>query len=342
MSSRDTSISELEKPYQKVLRIDELLSSGGHFTIDELSTKMGIDSRSVFRYLDRLQASGRQVSAQFRTGRTKEYWIPTEISSPPQELIQALQKMDQAMTEGGVRKYHKILTQVIQHLNPLPKPDLSIPAGLNKFGNEIEPFFHLDHGPLAEHNKSDSLTAQTMDKILGAIQNQNCLKIQYAKSGQKKTETILFEPYFLSLRVGKLYLVGTYSGESRLVSLVFKRFKMISVESQTFKRNTRANLQDFYKHCFGQWVPREDAKKIDITLKIEEAWLLDIFQESNFNPSVTIEAAETSTIVKLCLYDTPDLESWLFSLHPHARVISPRSLRERLRIRADAVAKQLA
>jgi len=347
MERQDTQSIDREKPYQKVLRIEQLLSSDTKYSIDELSVRMGIDSRSVFRYLDRLEASGRLINAQIRSGRVKEYWIATETPETPQDLITSLLKMDQSMTEGGVRKYHKLLMQAVNQLDPTAKKLGSKPKKREALRIEIEPHFHLDHGPLAEYNRPESLTDKTMDKILLAIQNQNLLHLQYVKADSKGRahQLIDFEPYFLSLRVGKLYLVGSLLGQKKLelVSLVYKRIKMVTIDSnRKFERDVKASLDNYYKHCFGQWVPRGEAKKLDITLKVDETWLLEMFHESNFNPQATIETTGKGGLVHLTLFDTPDLESWLFSLHPHAQILQPRVLRDRLRQRATQALALLA
>ncbi len=319
--------------------MEELLRLGPKYTVDELSQKMGLDTRSVFRYMERIASTGRNIKAEIRNGRTKEYWIPQETQDIPSELIANLLRMDQSMTQAGVRKYHKVLMQAAQQLDPRnTKPSA---AKLDP-----EPFFHIDHGPFAEYSEAESLTSQGMDKILQAMQNNNPLRLQYQRTeqGQRKLQTIHFEPYFLSLRVGKLYLVGIQPEVSKrqLVSLVYKRIKMLTIEKgKTFERDSRVSLNDFYKYCFGQWVPRGDSKKVEITLKIDESWLMDLFQESHFNPPAELNVTPKGGTAKLSLFDTPDLETWLFSLLPSAEVIQPKSLRERLRKRAESAAKQL-
>lgn len=329
-----------EKPYQKVLRMEALLRFGPRLTIDELSQKMGLDARSVFRYMERVSATGRPIKAGIRNGRVKEYWIPQESVGVPTDLIASLLRMDQSMTQSGVRKYHKIIQQAIEQLDP--RKNQTAPAN-----TEPEPCFHLDHGPFAEYSDTDSMTSQTMDRLMQAIQNRNPIRLQYQhlEQGQRKLQTCLFEPYFLSLRVGKLYLIGIQPEVSKrqLVSLVYRRIKMVTVDkSSQFERDSRVNLGDFYRHCFGQWIPRGNAKKLDIILKVDESWLMDLFHESRFNPQASIETTGKGGTVRLSLYDTPDLETWLFSLHPHAQVLQPKALRERLRARAKAALQLLA
>jgi predicted DNA-binding transcriptional regulator YafY len=344
-------LNSQEKPYQKVLRIENILSSGDHFSVDELTHLMGIDSRSVFRYLERLTKTGCEVSNQTRNGRVKEYWITQAKPEVPQDLIDKLQKMDQTMTSGGIRKYHKTILQAISQLSPQTEftgatkvsPSVKFSTGRS----DIEPNFHLDHGPLAEYHNPDSLKDRMMDQIMTAIQNQSRIRITYNKvdKGNKKEPfMLLFEPYFLSLRVGKLYLVGCHQDQKKkpLVSIVFRRIRMITDTGIKFDRDPKANLADYYKHCFGQWIPREDAKKLDILLKVDQSWLLELFNESNFHPEASIETTGQGGTVRLCLYDTPDLESWLFGLHPHAQVIEPKALRLRLKNRASEALRMLA
>ena len=216
-------------------------------------------------------------------------------------------------------------------------------------GTDPEHFFHLDHGPLAEHiHLRQGPRDKMIDSILSAISRQVRIRVSYTKteaaSKKRQTNKFLFDPYYLSLRVGKLYLVGTHPEDKTgtLVSLVFKRITMVSDTADTFERNARATLKDHYKHCFGQWVPRGDAKPLDITLKVDAGWLLDLFSESNFNPEAQVEPGNEGGQVRLKLYDTPDLESWLFGLHPHAQVVTPEKLRLRLKARALEAVKLLA
>ncbi|HSQ42040.1 MAG TPA: helix-turn-helix domain-containing protein, partial [Fibrobacteraceae bacterium] len=244
-----------EKPFQKVLRIEALLRSGKSHTIEELAKHLGIDNRSVFRYLRRLEITGCQILAKPRNGRTKEYWIAALHTHT--DLLSKLKRMDEAMTGGGIRKYHRLLQQTIAHLS-----SPTIVSGGRSFSPsgrmaaielEIEPCFHLDHGPLAEYLPTGSLREMLMDKLLMAMRAHKVIKLSYnrvERSGAKLVHMEM-EPYFLSLRVGKLYLIGVprSASSSPPVSVVFQRIRMVTETGEEFAPNPRVQMDDFYKYC---------------------------------------------------------------------------------------------
>lgn len=324
-------------PTEKIKHLESLFLNGKVLTLSDIAEELAIEIRSAFRYLIRLEKMGYTIQSNLQMhSRTKEYWIDGQQKSTPISLVERLRKMDIDLTLGGTRKYHKLLLETIEYCDP----NQEVKSAQNTLG-DVEPYFHVDHGPLSEQIPATGKRDQIIDHLLEAIRYQCVLQIQYLHAGQSQPSSMMCEPYFLSLRVGKLYLlckVLDKESNDKMQILVFRRIRMVTKTSKVFTRNAKLLADDFYQHCFGQWVPRQKEKVETIQLRPITSWTKDFLSETHFEPPLRFNEKGDAI---LQLYITPDLENWILGLLPDVQILGPESLKKKLKNRIQKIAQAL-
>jgi len=316
--------------YEKLNRLKTRLQAGPA-TVQELCASTGCNTRTLYRHLEALENDGVGLRKIKGDGRERRYYIEPEVPAVPPVLLQGLQKMQKELASGGNHRHAKIIPSVLNYLQP-EKPIGTVPEAIT-----LDPCFELDHGPLSEFASSED----KVEKLLIAIHARKVLNLAYAHR-DGNIEKIDFQPWHVVLRVGRLYLLGAREGKSTVESLVVSRIKMSTATSRYFVR-PEFDVREYYRYCFGQWVPRQKGvKPLQIVLAPRDAWGQILFSESNFNPPAKIRTTREGVRIELKLYDTPDLRKWLLGLIPEIDVLEPISLREALRQQAKEIVASLS
>lgn len=305
--------------YDKLNRLKECLASGP-VTVQELCVSTGCNQRTLYRHLESLEAANCGLRKQKAEGKVCRYFIEASAPSVPPALVSGLQKMQKELAFGGNHRHAKIIPSVLAYLQP-EKPAGTLPEAIT-----LDSRFELDHGPLSEYASS----ADKVERLLAAVHTGKVLSIQY-EHRDGSMERIEFQPYHVVLRVGRLYLLGAREGKNTVECLVVGRVKMSTATARFFTRPD-FDVQEYYKYCFGQWVPRQKGEKpLTIVLAPRNAWGRLLFAESHFNPPAKIRDTREGVRVELKLYNTPDLRKWLLGLMPEVEVLEPAGLRQELR-----------
>lgn len=322
----------MSSTFEKLTHLQKALAEGPA-TAQQLCLATGCNIRSLYRHLEALEAQGVPIRKVKGEGKERRYYIERNTPSVPAALLQGLQKMQKELTAGGNHRHAKIIPSVLAYLQP-EKPQGLIPEAIT-----LDSRFELDHGPLSEFASSED----KVEKLLAAIHAGKVLQLDYAHR-DGSIEKIAFMPWHVVLRVGRVYLLGAREGKTQTESLVVSRIRMLAATSRFFARPEDFSVAEYYKHCFGQWVPRQKGQKpLSIILVPRDSWGKLLFQESHFNPPARIrEERNGECRVELRLYDTPDLRKWLLSLMPEIEVLEPVELRAELRALATSIASSLS
>jgi len=293
-------------------------------SVGEISNYLNKNKRTVFRHLAALKKHGYALQTSGNRGNTV-YYLSKEEDQTPALMLRKVEKMQQELLAGGNHKYSTLLESMIHYLDP-SRDKKRVREFLR-----IDPGCYISHGPLAEHKEYRNMVS----KVLQAIEDFKVLRIQY---GEERPAN--FFPLRVSLRVGRLYLLGVWQTKSDksgdVKQLAFSRIQNFSVTSKTFSEQDTGgvNPKEFdpekhYRYCFGQWVPAQQ-KPEEIRIEIMESWVKKLFQEADFNPPAKLTEQDGNAVATLKLYLTPDLENWLLGMHPDIRVREPQSLVRRL------------
>lgn len=310
----------------KVHHLVELLRGhAGGMHVDQMSAALGVDLRTVKRYLSDLRRMGYALEQERGgAGRRSLYRIPSNDKTPT-HLIPALKKLASELHAGGNPKHAPLIRQVTAWLE-----DRETAAREAEAAQPAEGIYHIDHGPFAEANPLPNI----IKALEAAIAGRKAVKLTYSGYASEK-DGFLFFPYALSLRVGTLYLIGRQDGnKGPFKSLSVKRIRRCVATQETFVR-APFDPAEYYKYTFGQWARQPDENPETVVLALKAKWLEKYLSESHFHPPGKVYAKGNETLFEVKLVVKPDFVNWVLSLAPDLVPVKPESLRkdvtERLR-----------
>ena len=330
-------------------------------TIRQMASSLGVDERTVKRYLADLRRLRFDLVQETDARGRKTLFRIQGSGGPPVHLLSSLKKIRSELHAGGNPKHGQSISQVIRYLEemaaqspgarrdppapyrpagtaPSPSaPEASASGSAEAAGAEI---YHIDHGPFAEADPHPGIL-----KILEtAVAARTAIKVAYsgyaqASSQRPETEEFLFFPYILCLRVGTLYLVGR-QGENRgpFKSLSVRRIKRCIATRDDFRPDA-FNPSDYYKYTFGQWHRQLNEDPETVLLSLRAPWLEKYLSESRFNPPGRILRKGGEVLYELKVVVKPDFVNWVLSLAPDLLPVKPDSLRAQV---ADRLRRSLA
>lgn len=310
----------------KVHRLVALLREhAGGMHVDQMSAALGVDIRTVKRYLSDLRRLGYALeTSRGGAGRRSLYRIPSDDKTPT-HLIPALKKLSAELHAGGNPKHAPLIRQVTAWLE-----DRESAAREAEAAQPAEGIYHIDHGPFAEANPLPNI----LKSLEAAIAACRAVKLTYSGYAADR-DGFLFYPYTLSLRVGTLYLIGRQDGnKGAFKSLSVKRIRRCVATQETFGR-AAFDPAEFYKYTFGQWARQPGEAPETVVLALKAKWLEKYLSESHFNPPGRVYSKGNDTFFEVKLAVKPDFVNWVLSLAPDLVPLKPEGLRkevtERLR-----------
>jgi len=338
MRASPASTGKLPPPNHKTAKVHHLVellrghAEGMH--VDQMSAALGVDLRTIKRYLSDLRRMGYALEQERGgAGRRSLYRIPSNDKTPT-HLLPALKKLAAELHAGGNPKHAPLIRQVTAWLE-----DRETATREAESAQPAEGIYHIDHGPFAEANPLPNI----LKSLEAAIAGRMAVKLTYSGYGAEK-EGFLFYPYVLSLRVGTLYLIGRQDGnKGPFKSLSVKRIRRCIATQESFVR-AAFDPAEFYKYTFGQWARQPNETPEVVVLAVRAKWLEKYLSESHFNPPGKAYSKGGETFFEVKLVVKPDFVNWVLSLTPDLAPVKPDSLRkevtERLhRALADAEPK---
>lgn len=295
-------------------------------TQKDIASYFDKDARTVMRYIKELQVQQPLLQVSALNGRTKSYFIQSEETYDPKE-IEELKKVIRDLGEAGNHKHARMIKNILHKIEPTSEQEQSLPTL-----QTLDKDYYIDNGPLAEHQSN---TTQSQ-KLLYYIQEQMLIKITYKRRDDdvhSPSESFHFEPHKLTLRVGRLYLIGYNEGEEQARQIPVSQIRRINVTGKHFVPK-ELNIEDFYRYSFGRWI--SDAQPEIVEILIHENWIYNLFLNSYFVPPVKLTEG-TRKVAQLKIRITPDFKSWLFGMMPEIEILKPLSLKKELLKKAQSI-----
>jgi predicted DNA-binding transcriptional regulator YafY len=315
----DARLPALNNKTAKVHRLVRLLQEHGEgLSVRNLSDKLGVDERTVKRYLSDLRRLKFDlVQDRSGPGRKSLYRIRT-TGGPPGHFLPALKKIRTELHAGGNPKYTALINQLMRFLEDkesAPRGDAAEETPSNAEA------YYIDHGPFAEADPPPGIL-KILETSIGA---RTAIRLSYSGLSSETGES-LFYPYALCLRVGTLYLIGR-QGENKgpFKSLSVKRIKRCIATRDSFGRDP-FDPAEYYKYTFGQWARQTDENPETVVLSLRAPWLEKYLSESHFNPPGRILKKGKDVQFEVKIVVKPDFVNWVLSLVPDLVPVKPESL----------------
>ncbi|MEO7424683.1 MAG: WYL domain-containing protein [Fibrobacteria bacterium] len=319
----DARLPPLNNKTAKIHRLVKLLQDHAEgLGIRHISDLLGVDERTVKRYLSDLRRLKFELIQDRKGGGRKSLYRIPATGTPPTHFLPALKKIRGELHAGGNPKYTALINQLMRYLEDRD----AVQRGGSPVGEESPAnaeAYYIDHGPFAEADPSPGIL-----KILEAsIAGRTAVKLAYSGYAPEAGE-FLFFPYALCLRVGTLYLIGRQGGNrGPFKSLSVKRIKRGIATQERFTRDA-FDPAEYYKYTFGQWARQLDESPETVLLALRAPWLEKYLSESHFHPPGKILKKGKDTHFEVKIVVKPDFVNWVLSLAPDLIPLKPESLRK--------------
>lgn len=303
-------------------------------TLEQLSTKLQVSSRTVQRDIMCMKSAGVEINE--------------DQTEPSGKKVFCFAHSDD---QGSVSfSYDEAVAFYIgrQFLEPMMGSIIwsAVNSGLQKIRKVIggRTLFFCDHLATKFFQtkvgwSNYASKRQYLDEILLGLEDYRCVKIQYRSQDAPKSEVYTIDPYHILMHRGSIYIIG-YSHKS----MGIRHWKLDRVEDaialgSKFEKPADFSIGKYMDGSFGVvHFPTEKLQKVQIWFDESVARYVG---EHNWSSSqkITVQP-DGSIILDLQLNNTVELKSWILGFGPHAEVIKPSSLRDEILVDLESMLKK--
>ena len=221
----------MARPTTRVLAILELLQSRGRASGAEIAQHLGVDGRTVRRYIAALEDLGIPITTE--RGRGGAYLLVAGFKLPPMMFTD-----DEALALAvGLRAARGLgLTQAPTAVaSARAKLERVMPGNLKRHLRSIDETVALEFSTPAGTNDSAALAA-----LSDAARTETRVKLSYRSADGTQTERGV-DPYGLAYRSGRWYVVGMCHMRGGLRSFRLDRVERVESLAATFSRPANFN-----------------------------------------------------------------------------------------------------
>jgi predicted DNA-binding transcriptional regulator YafY len=176
---------------------------------------------------------------------------------------------------------------------------------------------------------------RVLELLTRAVAERRGLKFSYRKPGAKRSELRQVHPYHVMEYEGRLYLLAHDPARGAGRTFVLGRMSDPALTGDRFSRPKDFDPKKEFSTSLGVMKGKGDYQVV-----VEmDAWLTDILRGRRLHPSQVVEEMPGGgSHLRLRLSCLEEIEQYVLSWGPHASVVGPQELRERLARTARALA----
>jgi predicted DNA-binding transcriptional regulator YafY len=168
--------------------------------------------------------------------------------------------------------------------------------------------------------QDDRRTREITARVVDASLAYRRVTMRYNSFSSRRTKDYVVEPLRLSYAAGGIYLTAYVPGYSEMRTFAIERIRTLAVMDEQFE--PRPLPPEPFANSLGVHTGSPELIEIEI-----DARAADYVKEREWHRSQEIvERQEGSLLLRLCVCNDRPLRSWIHSLGPMARVVSPAGL----------------
>jgi len=172
--------------------------------------------------------------------------------------------------------------------------------------------------------------------IYNAILYKKAITINYISFKKEDKQTFVFHPYFLKQFNNRWFVFGKNDASEYIINLALDRIVNVQENKKKYIPNTEINFEEYFEDIVGVSMTN-DAVQEKIILKVGKA-LYPYIQSKPIHGSQKVKEKQSSyNIISLDLIPNYELESLILSYGEGLEVVEPKSLRSRIKKRADLI-----
>lgn len=308
----------------RMLKLLKVLREKPGLLAGALAAEIGVDLRSIFRYVAKLRLAGLQVESDRKLG----YRLSGESFLPPLQLSteEALALLALGQSTGAREQMamfgplERAMTKVSEQL----------PAQIRQ-----EAKGELEHMKIQSAAGSDAkIVMDVYARVKRAIGERRVLKCEYDRRGGKSSKFHL-QPYALYFGVRAWYVIGWHMEKQSVRTLRLSRFGRVELLKEEFEVPRNFSLEE---HFGNAWVMVKGDRSWAVELMFSPG-LAETISETRWHKTQEVEILESGELRFTCTVDGLDeIVWWVLSMGASCRVVKPVALQKRVREQAAKIA----
>jgi predicted DNA-binding transcriptional regulator YafY len=305
------------------------LEASRRLTIDDLSKRTGVTTRTIRRDLEALQTSGFPLFDELIDG--KRYWT---LES---KAFRRLGDTGFTLAELSALYFSRTLVEVLA-ATPFQQ---DVAAAFDKLAGVLTPQMRqfLDRLPLVFQAKGATQAAgdkragrEIVARLLDATLHHRRATMKYFSMSSRREKSYVVEPYRLIYSPDGLYLFAYVPEYKDVRTFGVARIRSLSLHEEHF---APAELPDtIFAHSLGV----HEGPPVHVEIAFEAA-IAPYIGERTWHASQSIaERPDGGVVLSLDVSNDWALRSWILSFGPLARVLSPPALVDQIKAELDRAA----
>ncbi len=286
------------------------------------------NARTVRRDLEALEAAGFPLITEHHNGQTR--WRLMEgFRDIPALGFSATELMALLLSRNLLKPLDG--TEIQASLDSaLNKASAALPPQGREYVRAMEQVFSIGLGP----HKSYKQHKQTIDLLSQAIDKRKTVQMRYYSASRNSTGRREVDPYHLWFAGGGLYLIGYCHPRHEVRMFAVERIRSVSVTDHPYQMPLGFNVEEYVKDAL---MIMRGGRRIDVSLLFSRkaaAWVKD----RSWHPSQEFQLLKNGSLrMTLKVADNDELVGWILSFGSQVRVVSPDTLRRKVREEARKV-----
>lgn len=321
----------------RLLRIMTLVQSQPGWNAKKMATECDVQERTIYRDLEELEAAGIPIVFD---DVTQGYRLAGDFFLPPVSLTPE-EALALAVLCEHVAKPERIAHTEAAY-KALAKIEAAMPTGVRE---EIAKLCQGVSIHTAPASPSDADT-DVYRKVQKAIATRTSLMCRYDSreraGGASVSESVTgdefeFEPYALLFSVRAWYAVGHHARHASVRQLKLSRFASVRETGRSYEVPREFSID---AHLGNAW--RIMRGSVDHNVEVRfDATVASTMGDTLWHKTQEIEEHDDGSATFRCVVSGLDeIVWWILGYGPHARVVAPAELAERVRAAASATASQ--
>lgn len=173
--------------------------------------------------------------------------------------------------------------------------------------------------------------------LFQAILGEQVLAVTYQGFKQAEPVSSRFHPHYLKQYNNRWFVFGATEGYEGITNLALDRIIKLMPARGRFKPNTKVDYADFFEDVVGVSVPSEPVTIVEIHVA-PKLWPYLASKPLHGSQKV-LKNTKSSVTIRLDVIPNYELQALLLSYGEELQVLAPESLRQAMKVRVEALAR---
>ncbi|PRR86047.1 HTH domain protein [Clostridium luticellarii] len=310
-----------------LLEMIMIIQYKGLTTASELAQTLGVDKKTVYRYISSLNKAN--IPVYTKKGRYGGFYIDKNFYMKPVDLtkeeLTALLMASEMLTTQNEFVYERELKSAVYKIKNVcvnSKMDLN---DIDDTGN-----FSMDYIGNTENLENK------ISKVNYSMNKGRSLNINYFSINKSNLTMRKVDPYNLIFKQGDWYIIGYCHMKDDVESFKLNRIKSLEVSSDIYIRPHNFSLKDYLRDHWELFMEGN----IKVVVKFNRN-ISSFIKEVQWTVNQNVAELENGNVL-LSFYvdDVEDVKEWVMGFGRNAEVIEPEKLRKNIKLELEELYKK--